>query len=186
MARLSEIAHRSPNELDVDERRTRLYAAYRSGDVSTLIEGLRDPDLRAFAARRLAEIGDPSAISALIPLLAAAEPASRIEAVRALAALGANEQLPRIVQIAEADPNELVRRWALASLGNFHDTSVLPLLSEALQAEAREVRQAAAVGLGHLGAHEALPQLRLAMRREFFWHRGPFRRAIAEIGTKQR
>jgi HEAT repeat protein len=168
------------DDSDLDHRRTRIYLARRAGDVPTLVQALRDPDLRAFAARSLAKVGDRSAARHIAPLLYASDPSCRIEAVRALGELRSDDHVHDVISISENDPDELARRWALASLGYFEPGAVLSTLSRALRSDERRIRQAAAVGLGHLATPEAIELLRGAMRSEPLWRRRPYRRAMTE------
>jgi HEAT repeat protein len=172
------------DDSDLDQRRTRIYAARRAGDVPTLVGALRDPDLRAFAARSLAKVGDRAAAPHLAPLLHASDPACRIEAARALGELRSEEHVHELISLSETDPDPLVRRWTLASLGYLDPAVVLPTLRAALHNGDRQIRQAAAVGLGHARSPEALTLLRQAIHHEPLWHRGPYRRAIKEAGQR--
>jgi HEAT repeat protein len=174
----------SRNEPDSQVRLTRLYLAGREENIGALIDGLRDPDYRHFAARKLARLGRREAIPALAPLLSAADSNTRIAAVRALGDLSAEEFTPRLLEIAESDSESLVRCWAIAALGQMRDPQVLPYLTETLGDGDRDIRKAAALALGELGDHRALADLRKAKRREAVRHRAPYRRALRRLKNR--
>jgi HEAT repeat protein len=88
--------------------------------VEPLAERLRGTDLetRWAAARALRELAPPAAARRLQEALDDPDWRVRLNAARAFARIGADDQAtPRLRAAAEADPDPLVRRAAAAALG---------------------------------------------------------------------
>lgn len=161
-----------------DQRLTAIYNARRAGDSKELLRALRDPEFRDYAARSLAHIGDRSAAPAIAVLLDANDWRARVGAVRALGELQASEFIPRLVSLIESDPENVVREWAVAALGQIGDAEVVPVIAQCLGSAEPRMRRAAAFALGEMGGADAANLLRDAMKRENMWRRGAYRRAL--------
>jgi HEAT repeat protein len=97
--------------------------------------------------------------------------------------LGASEAARTLAELAEDDPSEAVRCHAVAVLGRIGDERTVPVLVRLLGSPSRWVRLNAAAALGLLADESAVPAVRAAGRRERFYLRGPYRKAIRPDAT---
>ncbi|MGI0488089.1 HEAT repeat domain-containing protein [Pantanalinema rosaneae CENA516] len=147
--------------------------------VPALVELLRDEDaeleVRWFAARILGELGEPTAIHALVDLLQttddedlsriAAEalanlgtsaiaalasllpqPEARLSVVQALAQIRHSDIIPPLLTVVD-DAQPTIRALAIEALSSFHDPQIPPVLVAALSDPVAMVRRAAISGL---------------------------------------
>jgi HEAT repeat protein len=84
---------------------------------------------------------------------------TRVRAARALGILRAREAVPDLVDAAFSDNVELILE-VLRAFQKIQDTSVGPRLTFLLQYPQKSVQQRAAITLGLLRTHEAIPELR--------------------------
>ncbi|GIV80524.1 MAG: hypothetical protein KatS3mg050_4918 [Litorilinea sp.] len=136
-----------------DSRAEALVAQLGAEDVPSLTEQLRStqPDIRWWAARALAQVGDARAVSGLAGALADPEAAVRAVAVRALAQLSSRcpdpvrTCLPAMAALLR-DPDGLVRQAAADALALCGEDAV-PLLAEILARGSAPERSRAAYAL---------------------------------------
>ena len=149
-----------------------LMTAERRGDTQRLLEALRDPEKRWWAARSVGNLGLREAVPHLMRLLDASDPDIRCVAIQSLAKLRAEEAADRLMAIAVEDEMDWVRSWAidavanLGAAGQLGERDIVPLLSDYLHDPSWKVRASAAHGLGVLGDPRALDPLLQARRRE--------------------
>jgi HEAT repeat protein len=115
--------------------------------VLTLVELLQqttDKELIEIAGKTLTQIGN-SAINALVELLT--QPEYRFLAVQSLSYIRTVETIEPLLNIVKDNQPEL-RTIAIKALGSFHDRRIPPVLIQALQDPASNVRKEAAIALG--------------------------------------
>ena len=121
-----------------------------------------DPDVRAFAAYYLKNLGDYGAIAPLISHLDDVDSGVRRAAVHSISLLGyrfgEKKVVPRIVNMLH-DPNSGVREEAAMGLGNWlagliDDPNVVAALIEVLKDRDREVAEWAALALESIYGRE--------------------------------
>ncbi|GMV50346.1 MAG: hypothetical protein NBKEAIPA_00336 [Nitrospirae bacterium] len=125
--------------------------------------GSRDWIVRMHAAKGLGRIGDPSAVSALMPLLQDKVKAVREEAAAALAALGT----AAVAALIDALQHEewLVRLHAIEALGKLKSPeAVEPLLRTLFNDRDSAVREDVVRALGAIGDARAVDYLVLIMK----------------------
>ncbi len=125
-----------------------------------LVRKLRDPDpeVRAFAAYYLKNLGDESAIEPLIVAMGDPEPAVRQGAVHSLAVLGFRTKQGRVVSHVEyalEDESPEVRKEAAMALGAWlsgmiDDPRTIRSLLKALKDTDPEVAERATFALGNI------------------------------------
>jgi HEAT repeat protein len=109
-----------------------------------LLQTCDDEDLNDMAASALANLG-PSAVTALSGLLT--EEHSRLLAVRSLSQIRRSETIEPLLTMVH-DPQVTIRTTAIEALSSFHHPRIPPILIDALDDPAAQVRQAAVLGLG--------------------------------------
>ena len=119
--------------------------------------------VRAGAALILGDIGDSTAIPALIKALKDENWRVREAAVKALGKIKNPFALPSLLE-ALKDEDWLVRWNAAKALGKIGNSSAIPALLEALKDEYWEVREAAVKALGKIKNPFALPSLLEALK----------------------
>ncbi|MEA2251180.1 MAG: hypothetical protein QOG70_1422 [Solirubrobacteraceae bacterium] len=123
--------------------------------VAPLVAALSHSDAtaRALAAGKLAELGDPEAVPALVRALRADDDAHvREEAARALGRLGEAAALEPLLAALRDDPGDHVREEAATALGALGDQRADPALRGAVEDRHVMVRRAATDALSRLGA----------------------------------
>jgi HEAT repeat protein len=149
--------------------------------VWVLEEGLRHPlaVLRESAAWAAEAGGVAEAIPLLLPLLEDGNEKVRIAASEALETLRAPQLLPRLKQSAEAPGAGSVelRRYATAA-----GAAAVPFLRERLRHPSDDMREAAALALGELGAKEAAEDLERIARDPDAGVRAEVVRALGRAG----
>lgn len=126
------------------------------------IAGLKNstPDRRRHAARMLGEIGDTSAIPALIQVLKDKDRLVRWRAVDALGEIGDASAVPALIETLQ-DEDAFVHRKTADALGMIGPLAV-PFLIEALTLKRVRVRRQVAEALGRIGNAQTLPRKILA------------------------
>ncbi len=136
----------------------------RDPDAIPRLRGLcdRDPPTRRWrAGRALALLGDGSCFEALLLGLHAADEATRLSTLVAMAELGDPRGLEPLLAIL---PDEHVRYRVVLALGRTRDPRAFEPLSErCAQDETADARGYACAALGALGDRRAIPQLRAAI-----------------------
>jgi hypothetical protein len=158
-----------------------VYEAIRNRDVEALITALNDPENRAWAAQYLGKFGDPAAIRPLIRLLSAKDFQTRAAAATALGQLGATEAIPALLESVDLGPEDVMRAWAIDALGKIGSHEAVPNLIGVLGSPHEGLRRTAAAALGAIGDKRAIPALEGSARKESFFTRRLFRRAIRQI-----
>jgi len=90
--------------------------------VDTLINAVSDRELltREAAIQSLGKIGDSKAVPHLLGLLEDPSTAVRLSVIKALEEIGDPRAIPHLEHISQSDGDAVVKREALAALGNFH------------------------------------------------------------------
>ncbi|HEY9618012.1 MAG TPA: HEAT repeat domain-containing protein [Microcoleaceae cyanobacterium] len=147
--------------------------------VPALVELLREEDAelesRWFAARILGELGEPTAIHALVDLLQTSDdddlsgiaaealvnlgtsaiaalasllpqPETRLSVVQALAQIRHSDIIPPLLTVVD-DAQPTIRALAIEALSSFHEPQIPPVLVAALRDPVATVRRAAIAGL---------------------------------------
>jgi HEAT repeat protein len=130
-----------------------------SSAVPALIDVLRDvdPKIRQAACNALGQIGDPSAIPALIACLGDVETTDA--AINALVHIG-KPALPTLIE-ALTSPSNRVRSAACTALGLIRDSVAVPEIIGLLTDVVRDVRYAACSALRQIGGKTAMSALRI-------------------------
>jgi hypothetical protein len=120
----------------------------------------RDSLTRIRAANALGALRVREAEPWLVARLRHHDPLLRVACARALAELGAVDELPEIMAVlaeGDAEPGDVVEVMLVFGPPG------LPFLREMLVAGSPSERRSAAVALGHIGAHQVLPDLTRAL-----------------------
>jgi HEAT repeat protein len=158
----------------------RVRRARKERDADTLIAALDDEIEATVAARYLGEIGAIAAIPALTALLDAANPQHRAQAALALGTLKGEAACARIMRMAEQDDVPWVRACATEAVGHLRCDGG-ELLLRALDDSDIRVRRIAVVALMESGHADAIPVLRAARRREHWYSRMLYGKAIRRL-----
>lgn len=164
--------------------------------VAALMEALagRDPRLKTAVATTLSRLGREAeaVVRALLGALAAEDPRTRQSAVIVLERIGAPAAevpalVPAVTERLEKDPDERVRRFAVAVLAAVGERAgaAVPALVGAVRSDASErVRQYSAEALRSVGAaaEEAVPVLTAALADPDWGVRVAAARALGEYG----
>ena len=157
-----------------------------------LIRALKDPDsiMQSYAAEALGRMGASQAIPHLLAKLRGSS-MTAIAPARALRQLGSRHGVPEELQDLRA-PETWRRSKAAQVLGILGGPEALPALLEALGDEQRNVREAAAKGLGELGAgygddvrREAMPALLRVLNDDGWMVRRAAAEALGALGDKE-
>jgi len=162
-------------------RVTELYAARQRGDVSHLLDALRDPEHRIVAIAHLGELRARVAVDPLITLLGAGDRGTQSGAAEVLGQLGAVEAVPALIDLARGGQYVVPRTYAIMALGRIRDTRSLSPLCDLLNDSNIVIRQAAVRALGVFGDHCAIEPLQQASKKERWYSRGIYRQAIRRI-----
>jgi HEAT repeat protein len=151
---LARLGYDDPSVFLRGLRHTQLEPVY-GGRVDTAV------DLRGASAFGLVAIGHPAVLYELADLLADKEPAARISAARALAALGSDDAVPLLrlrALIGDAEPRVLAE--CLLALLKLQPAAGLAFVIRQLESEEDERALAAAAALGESRSAEAFEPLR--------------------------
>ena len=162
-------------------------------DVPTLVRALEDREAtrRIWAAQKLATMGPEAkpAVPRLVKVLKDKDDNVRRNVAEALAQMGSvsREYLPEVTE-ALKDPNSDVRVAVLATIRNMGpeaDKAVPALVRLLKEDKETQVRQKAALTLGHLGnlAKDAVPALAAALKDESVLVRAEAAAALAQMGN---
>lgn len=171
---------RDSKEPDLEMSR-RVRRARRVGDVATLIEALDYEVVSPMAAQFLGRVGDPAAIPALLPLLLSANPDRRAGAAIALGQLDAGGAAADLRLLALEDPVGWVRSSAAEALRRLSEYDATQVAFQGLRDAHWGVRRVAVMTLMDSGRPDAIDPLREAMRREPWYARGIYRKAIRRV-----
>ena len=163
------------------DRFGRIWNAKNAGDVAYLVQALTDPDHCASAARFLAELGAQDAAIQIVKLLDVTDPTVRAQAAKALGTLRAKAAVPRLIETARDDPDDVVRSYAVGGLGRIGDDEANPTLEALLSDNEVWIRRGAATALAETGSDSAIGPLRAASRRDRWWRRHRYTSAVREI-----
>lgn len=113
--------------------------------INFLIELLKssDEEEKAIASQALSEIG-ASAVAAITELLACVD--TRLHSVRSLCYIRHSETITPLLGVV-LDPQVEIRAAAIEALSSFHDPRIAPVLLNALNDIAADVRREAVIGL---------------------------------------
>lgn len=163
----------------------RIRAARTAKDTATLIAALSDEREGYLAARYLGDVGDQSAIPALLSRLEAPAASMRASVAGALGQLDATDAVPRLAGMARRDPDAYVRRMAMESAALLGGSEIQSALEEGLADASLSVRRAAAIALGRVAEEpRAAALLRKASRRDWLPGRRLYRDAIAAVRAR--
>ncbi len=123
------------------------------------------PELRMAAANALGQLGEPSAVPALINSLADDNPQVRIRACSSLAVIGHSRAVPALIELL-SDANGQVRHEAAVSLASIGDDQALYALLNMLDDDNPSIRRIAASSLGQAGSVRAVQPLADALADE--------------------
>jgi HEAT repeat protein len=168
------------NALNVAVRRAR-----RTGDVAFLVAALPDEIEGPLAAKYLGDLGDPSVGPDLLPLLYSKNPLARAHAATSVAQLKVARAVPRLTELAEQDEVPWVRSWATRSLALLAGPQSSTVLLGRLNDRDWRVRQEAVRGLQDFGDESVVAALRLGKRRERWYLRRAYTKAIRQVQQRQ-
>jgi HEAT repeat protein len=98
-----------------------------------------------------------------------------------LGQLGATEAVPELIALAESDPDPAPQSHAIGALGRIGDARAVAVLVGLLKSPDWLMRSSAVWALGLFADETAIPVLRSAAKRERFFLRGGYRKAIRTI-----
>ncbi len=110
-----------------------------------------DSDVRKTAAQQLREVPDAALVRPLKRVLYAAQPETRILAVKTLGRIGDRTALPWLIQVSMYDSKKKVRNAAFRSIRGFKDADVFFPYARALFSKSPRANIMAAKALGALG-----------------------------------
>jgi HEAT repeat protein len=163
-------------------------------DVQMLLSALgeRGTSKSRVAAKWLGELGEEEAVPHLIAALRAGDPHLRVTAARSLGSVGNVDAIPSLLEVARKDKLDWVRSWAVASVGEIGDPSVVDQIVAFLQDGDHRVRAGAVWALRKLGDPAALPAVLDARRRDrrswrYWWGmRGNYRKTMRALSQASR
>lgn len=115
-----------------------------------------NPVIREDAAMMARTVDDPAVVEALVDVLEDGAEEVRLNAVESLIELEAEEAVPALMEVVEADPSPEVQRAAVEALGRLGDPQAVPVLVAYLDARREAPPLNAIWALGNLGDPEAL------------------------------
>src|SRR5262245_46059579 len=136
-------------------------------------------DVQEAASDTLLEVGDGRTIRLLIPMLRSSSPSARNFARVVLERLGKAD--PQLILDLTHDPDARMRIFSANILGGMSDHDFAPALHHLLEDTDVNVRDAAIVALGRLGASESVGRLLPFLRAVEPWLRFSAIDALSKI-----
>jgi HEAT repeat protein len=121
-----------------------------------LVEGLRSRDSTIITecVRSIRKIGETSVGPEMVFLLRDLDEDVQFETVRTMGQLQVKEAIPDLNNLIKSSPKKRIRRQSLIALAKLRDPEQRPLFQRYLQDRDKQLRAAAAEGLGRLGNQE--------------------------------
>jgi HEAT repeat protein len=94
--------------------------------------------------------------------------------------------VPDLIQMAQSDPDLAPQTHAIGALGRIRDKRAQPVLLPLLESPSWFVSGSAAWALGQFADAAAIGPIRAASKRQRFFARGDYRRAIRKIRRRSR
>ena len=180
---LRELSQGSP---DLQRRAARVLGRWADDQVlSALIGALQSPHraIREAATDTLLEIGDARTVRLLLPLLRSSVPAVRNSARLLLQGLA--KAAPEILIDLSRDPDVRMRIFAANIMTESGDHDLAEPLLDMLNDADENVHDAAVVGLGRLGAPEAIHRLEAFATEGGSWTRFSAIDALSQIPSSE-
>ena len=126
--------------------------------MSQLVEGLRSRDSTVIieCVRSMRKIGDTSVGPELVFLLRDLDQDVQFETVRTMGQLQVKEAIPDLANLLRSSPKKTIRRQSLIAIAKMRDQEQRALFQTYLRDRDKQLRAAAAEGLGRLGNQEDL------------------------------
>lgn len=136
--------------------------------MSQLVEGLRARDtvIIVECVRTIRKIGDTQVGPELVFLLRDPDEDVQFETARTMGQLRAQEATPELTNLLKRSPRKGIRRQALIAIAKMRDPQQRALFQTYLRDKDKQLRAAAAEGLGRLGNQDDLPSILDAFARE--------------------
>jgi HEAT repeat protein len=180
---LRELSQGNP---DLQRRAARVLGRWADDQVlNALIGALQSPHraIREAATDTLLEIGDARTVRLLLPLLRSSVPAVRNSARLLLQGLA--KAAPEILIDLSRDPDVRMRIFAANIMTDSGDHDLAQPLLDMLADSDENVRDAAIVGLGRLGAPEAIHRLEAFATQGGSWTRFSAIDALSQIPSSE-
>lgn len=136
--------------------------------MAQLVEGSRSKDqiIILECIRSIRKIGDPQVGPELVFLVRDPDEDVQYETARTMGQLRVQEATPELVNLLNRSPRKRIRREALIAIAKMSDPQQRMLFHTYLRDKDRQLRAAAAEGLGRLGNRDDLPMILDAFARE--------------------
>jgi HEAT repeat protein len=105
--------------------------------------------------------------------------------MKTLAALRIDEAIPKLTELS-SEGSFLVRCWAIFALGVIGGSSAVEHLIRLLDDTHPRARRLAAKALGNAGDAVATEPIRRAMRKDAWYRRNTYRKAIQALASRDR
>jgi len=124
--------------------------------MAQLVEGLRSRDDTVIieCVRSIRKIGDPAVGPELVFLLRDLDEDVQFESVRTMGQLQTKEAIPELTNLLKSSPKKGIRRQSLIAIAKMLDQQQRPLFQTYIRDRDKQLRAAAAEGLGRLGNQE--------------------------------
>jgi len=133
-----------------------------------LVEGLRarESTIIIECVRTIRKIGDKGVGPDMVFLLRDLDEDVQFETARTMGQLQVKEGIPELLNLVERNNEKKIRREALIAVAKMRDQEQRPLFQRYLEDKDKQLRAAAAEGLGRLGNQEDLQSILDAFSRE--------------------
>jgi HEAT repeat protein len=133
-----------------------------------LVEGLRarESTIIIECVRTIRKIGDKGVGPDMVFLLRDLDEDVQFETARTMGQLQVKEGIPELLNLVERNKEKKIRREALIAVAKMRDQEQRPLFQRYLEDKDKQLRAAAAEGLGRLGNQEDLQSILDAFSRE--------------------